>query len=241
MLEQLSAILTLSGLTSLLSLTALEIVLGVDNLVVIALLVQHLPTAKREHARRLGLSLALGLRVLLLLSIAWVLGLTKPFMTLFDYSFSGKQILLLVGGLFLIYKATTGVHEMFEDESEQDARANKGSMMGTIIQIMLIDLVFSFDSVITAVGITKNIPVIIIAMTIAMIIMLVFTRYVSEFIYKYPSLKTLAMSFILLIGALLVGEGIGYHVPRGYIYFAMAFSCATETVNIMISSKKAKK
>ena len=238
MLQHILEIFTLQGLTSLLSLTALEIVLGVDNLVVIALLIEHLPKKKREQARRIGLTLALGLRIVLLLSISWVLGLTKPFIEPFGHPLSGKEILLLVGGLFLIYKATTGIHEMFTNEDEMALKNSKANMVATVVQIMAIDLVFSFDSVITAVGLTQNIPVIILAMTIAMVIMLVFTGYVSEFIYKYPSLKTLAMSFIMLIGVLLVGEGAGYHVPRAYVYFAMAFSCATEIINIMIQRKK---
>jgi predicted tellurium resistance membrane protein TerC len=238
MLANLMELLTLQGLSSLLSLTALEIILGVDNLVVIALLVEHLPSLKRDQARRIGLTLALGLRILLLLSISWVLGLTKPLLTLMGQEFSGKEILLLLGGLFLVYKATMGIHEMFSHDAENAAKSSKTSLMATVVQIMLIDLVFSFDSVITAVGLTQNIPIIIVAMTIAMLIMLVFTGYVSKFIYAYPSLKTLAMCFILLIGALLIGEGFGLHVPRSYVYFAMAFSCITETINIMIQQKK---
>jgi predicted tellurium resistance membrane protein TerC len=238
MLEQLFAIFTAQGLSSLVSLTALEIILGVDNLVVIALLVEHLPDLKREKARRIGLTLALVLRIILLLSISWVLGLTKPLLTVYGQEFSGKEILLLLGGLFLIYKATSGIHEMFTHDAESAAKNSKASLFATIAQIMAIDLVFSFDSVITAVGLTPNIPVIILAMTIAMVIMLVFTGYVSKFIYTYPSLKTLAMSFIMLIGVLLVGEGMGYHVPRSYVYFAMGFSCATEIINILIQQKK---
>lgn len=240
MFEQLAHILTLQGFFSLLSLTALEIVLGIDNIVFIALIIQHLQGKTRETARRVGLSLALGLRILLLLSIAWVLSLTKPFLTVFGNEFSGKDVLLIIGGLFLVYKATTSVHDMFNNDNDEALRASKGNFTGTVIQIMLIDLVFSFDSVITAVGITQNIPIIVIAMTIAMIIMLVFTRYVSDFIFKYPSLKTLAISFIMLIGVLLLAEGFGAHVPRGYVYFAMAFSCITETINILIQRKKSR-
>lgn len=241
LLEQVEYIFTLPGLLSLVSLTALEIILGVDNIVFIALVIQHLPKVKRELARRLGLSMALGLRIVLLLSIAWVLSLTKPLLHFQDYSFSGKELLLILGGVFLIYKATTSMHEMFTDEDEQKLRDSKGGLISTIAQIAVIDLVFSFDSVITAVGITQNIPIIVAAMGVAMIIMLVFTGYVSEFIFKYPSLKTLAISFIMLIGVLLVAEGFGHHIPRPYIYVAMAFSCVTETINILLSTKKNKK
>ena len=241
MMDHLAELMTLPGLMSLISLTALEIILGIDNLVFIALIIQHLPGKKRETARRVGLTLALGLRVLLLLSISWVLGLTKPFFTVNGMDFSGKDSLLILGGIFLIYKATAAVHEMFSDEDQQALRNAKGNIVATVIQIMLIDLVFSFDSVITAVGLTKNIPIIIVAMTIAMLIMLLFTGFVSQFIYKYPSLKTLAVAFILLIGVLLVGEGFGAHLPRGYVYFAMAFSCLTEIINIMVQTRKNKR
>jgi predicted tellurium resistance membrane protein TerC len=238
MIEQILDIFTLHGVTSLISLTALEIILGIDNIVFIALIIQHLPKKPREHARRIGLTLALGLRVILLLSIAWVLSLTKPWFTVFAQEFSGKDILLILGGLFLIYKATTSMHDMFTDADERALRENKSEMTGTIIQIMFIDLVFSFDSVITAVGLTQNIPIIVVAMSIAMLIMLFFTGFVSDFIMKHPSLKTLAISFILLIGVILIGEGFGLHVPRGYLYFAMAFSAAVETMNILIRNKK---
>lgn len=240
-MEHLAELMTLAGVISLLTLTALEIVLGIDNIVFIALVIQHLPKVKRETARRVGLTLALGLRVLLLLSISWVLSLTKPLFQISGAEFSGKDVLLIAGGVFLVYKATHSIHEMFTHEEEQALRKSKGSMITTIIQIMLIDLVFSFDSVITAVGLTKNIPIIIVAMTIAMIIMLLFTGFVSEFIFKYPTLKTLACSFIMLIGVLLIGEGFGQHINRAYIYFAMGFSCLTETVNILMLAKNNKK
>jgi predicted tellurium resistance membrane protein TerC len=241
MVEQLLEIFTVSGAVSLLSLSALEIILGIDNVVVIALVIQHLKKVEREHARRIGLSLALGLRILLLLSISWVLSLTKPFFTLLEHEYSGKDTLLIVGGVFLIYKAVTAIHDLFTEHDEEALRNSKGGLVSTVIQIAFIDLVFSFDSVITAVGVTKNIPIIVVAMTIAMLIMLFFTGFVSDFIMKHPSLKTLALSFILLIGVLLIGEGFGAHISKTYIYFAMAFSAGVETVNILISNKKARK
>lgn len=238
--EHLLELMTLHGLGGLLSLTALEIILGIDNVVFIALVIQHLPKEQREKARKIGLSLALGMRVLLLLSIAWVLSLTKPLFEVFGNEFSGKDILLVVGGLFLIYKATTSIHDMFTTSDEEALRKSKGGLVPTIIQIIFIDLVFSFDSVITAVGVTKNIPVIVIAMTIAMLIMLFFTRFVSDFIMKNPSIKTLAISFIMLVGVLLVGEGLGQHIPKAYIYVAMSFSAAVETINILVRNRKEK-
>lgn len=245
MLDQISYIFTVPGFISLFSLSALEIILGIDNVVVIALVIQHLPKAQREYARRIGLSMALGLRIMLLLSISWVMGLTKP---LFDVSlagmshaFSGKDTLLVVGGVFLIYKAVTSIHDLFTEADEEALRNSRGGLVATIAQIAFIDLIFSFDSVITAVGVTKNIPIIIVAMTIAMLIMLFFTGFVSDFIMKHPSLKTLALSFVLLIGVLLIGEGFGAHISKAYIYFAMAFSGAIETINILISNKKTKK
>jgi predicted tellurium resistance membrane protein TerC len=241
MIENLMEILTLSGFVSLLSLSALEIILGIDNVVVIALVVQHLKKVEREHARRLGLSMALGLRILLLLSISWVLSLSKPITTVMSNEFSGKDMLLIVGGVFLIYKAVSAIHDLFQEHDEEALRNSKGGLLSTVIQIAFIDLVFSFDSVITAVGVTKNIPIIVVAMTIAMGIMLFCTAFVSDFIMKHPSLKTLALSFILLIGVLLIGEGFGAHISKTYIYFAMGFSGAVETVNIMISNKKIKK
>jgi predicted tellurium resistance membrane protein TerC len=245
MIDQFLDILTLPGFLSLLSLSALEIILGIDNVVVIALVIQHLPKTQREHARRIGLSLALILRILLLISISWVIGLTKPLFDVaafgLDHAFSGKDTLLVLGGVFLMYKAVMSMHELFSEADEEALRNSKGGLMSTIVQIAFIDLIFSFDSVITAVGVTKNIPIIIVAMSIAMLIMLFFTGFVSDFIMKHPSLKTLALSFVMLIGVLLVGEGFGAHISKTYIYFAMAFSAGVETINILISNKKTKK
>jgi len=240
MMDHLTEMLTLQGLMGLLSLTVLEIILGIDNVVFIALVIQHLPKVKRELARRIGLTLALGLRIMLLLSIAWMLRLTEPLFTVLEHGYSGKDVLLVLGGLFLIYKAVESLREIFTHEEEAHLRKSKSSMVATIVQIMVIDLLFSFDSVITAVGVTKNIPVIITAMSIAMLIMLFFTGFVSDFIAKYPSLKVLAVAFIMLIGVLLIGEGFGFELERGYVYFAMAFSCLTESVNILVQAKKNK-
>lgn len=230
-------ILTLGGFGSLLSLTMLEVVLGIDNVVFIALLVQHLPAKEARQVRAIGLSFALILRIALLFTISWMLKLTEPVLTLFNHDWSGRDLLMIVGGLFLIYKAVTSMRDMFTDEDENNLKNSKASYASTIIQIMFIDLVLSFDSVITAVGLTQNIPIIIIAIMIAIAAMILATGAVSDFIHRYPSIKTLAISFILLVGVLLIGDGAGYHIPRPYIYFAMAFAAGVEVMNIVTGAR----
>jgi predicted tellurium resistance membrane protein TerC len=225
---------------SLISLTSLEIILGIDNIIFIALLVQHLPAKQKILARNIAIFLALLIRIILLFGIAWIMGLTEPFANILGHEFSGKDIMMLAGGIFLIYKSTSHVHEMFAGEKQEEYQGKKLSMAGTIFQALLIDLVFSFDSVITAVGITENIPVIIVAMVISMIFMLFSVKKVSSFINDYPSLKTLALSFIMLIGVLLVAEGFHMHIPRGYVYFAMAFSVFVEIININVGKRRMK-
>lgn len=223
---------------SLLSLTALEIVLGIDNVVFIALVINHLPEEERRKARTLGLTMALLIRILLLFSVVWIIGLKEPWITLFQISFSGKDLMMIGGGLFLLYKATSSIGE--EITGAQKAAYNKfsGGMAITIAQIILIDLIFSFDSVITAVGITENISVIVVAMTIAMFVMLMSATFISKFIETHATLKMLALAFILMIGVLLVAEGLGTHLPRGYIYFGMIFSLTIEFLNILVRRKK---
>jgi len=218
---------------SFLTLAALEIILGIDNVVFIALLVGHLPDAERKRARTLGLTLALLMRILLLLGVAWIISLQEPWIELFGQSFSGKDILMLLGGGFLIYKGTDSIHDEVTGEKKQEFKAATGGMAAVIVQIVFIDLVFSFDSVMTAVGMTTVIPVIIAAMTVAMLVMLFSAGYISAFIERYPTLKILALSFIMLIGVFLVAEGLGFHVPKGYIYFAMAYSLGIETLNLL--------
>ncbi|HEY1097114.1 MAG TPA: TerC family protein [Alphaproteobacteria bacterium] len=231
-------ILTAGGMTSLISLTALEVVLGIDNVVFIALLVQHLPAKQARQVRAIGLSAALILRILLLFTISWMLKLTEPLVSVFGNDFSGRDLLMIVGGLFLIYKAVTSMRDMFTDETEHELKGKKASYTSTIVQIMFIDLVLSFDSVITAIGLTQNLPIIIIAIMIAIVTMILATGKVAEFIKQYPSIKTLAISFILLVGVLLIGDGAGYHIPRPYIYFAMAFAAGTEVMNIMTGTRR---
>ncbi len=225
---------------SLLSLTALEIVLGIDNVVFIALVVGHLTPVLRKKARLVGLSLALIMRIGLLFSIVWILGLKEPFLTLFEHSFSGKDLMVLCGGLFLIYKATTSMREELTPEVKKELKAFKGGFKKTIVQIIFIDFIFSFDSVITAVGVTEHIGIIVVAMSIAMLVMLAASGYIAEFIDRNPTIKMLALAFILMIGVMLVGEGVGMHVSKGYIYFGMAFSFGVEVLN-MISKKRKKR
>jgi predicted tellurium resistance membrane protein TerC len=238
MLHDLAQILTLAGMTTLLSLSLLEIVLGIDNVIFIALLVQHLPEKQARTVRMLGLGAALVMRILLLFTLSWMMKLTGTLVTLFDHDLSGRDLLMLIGGLFLIYKAVTSMRDMFAQETEHSLSKKKSSYVSTIISIMFIDLVLSFDSVITAIGLTPNIPIIIIAVMIAIIIMIIATGPVAAFIQRYPSIKTLAISFILLVGVLLISDGLGYHIPRPYIYFSMAFACGVEALNIVTSSRK---
>lgn len=226
---------------SFLSLCALEIILGIDNVVFIALLVGHLPQQQREKARVIGLSLALVMRIIMLLGIVWVIGLKEPWLSLFGNDFSGKDILMFVGGLFLLYKATDSIHNELSGDKKTQLEAFKGGFSSTIAQIVVIDLVFSFDSVMTAVGITKHLLVIIAAMTIAMIVMIVSSGWISRFIEKHPTLKMLALSFVMMIGVFLVAEGLGFHVPKGYIYFGMAFSLGVEVLNMTVRKKRAKR
>ncbi len=228
---------------SLLTLTGLEIVLGIDNVIFISILAGKLPVAQQEKARRLGLSLALVTRVLLLLSLTWIMGLTKPLFTLplLHQEISGRDLVLLIGGLFLIWKSVHEVHEKLEDA---DGHANPGragvSFAGVIVQILLLDIVFSLDSVITAVGMADNIWVMVAAVVIALGVMLVFSGKISEFVNRHPTLKMLALSFLILIGVTLVGEGLGRHVPKGYIYFSMAFAFGVELLNLKLRSKQTK-
>lgn len=222
---------------SLLTLTALEIVLGIDNVVFIALVVNHLPQQQRDRARYLGLFLALFMRIGLLFSLVWLMGLTEPFITLFGHGFSGKDLMMMGGGLFLIYKATTSIHDEVTQDAESSYADFKGSFAKTIAQVVAIDFIFSFDSIITAVGLTNHVGVIITAMVIAMAVMLVSSGYIADFIGKHATLKMLALSFIMMIGMMLVAEGVGFHVPKGYIYFSMAFSLAVEILNMTVRRK----
>ena len=219
------------------TLTALEIVLGVDNVVFISILAGKLPTEQREHARRWGLGLAMLLRIALLLSVSWVIGLTEPLFTVLGQEISGRDLILLGGGLFLIGKSTHEMHDRLEgDEGAASARV-VASFGAVIVQILLLDIVFSLDSVITAIGMADDVSVMIAAVVVAVGFMFAFAGRISAFVDRHPTMKVLALSFLLLIGASLIAEGFNTHIPKGYIYFAMAFSLFVETINLRVRRK----
>ena len=221
----------------LFTLTVLEIVLGIDNIVFISILSGKLPKGDQKRARRLGLSLALITRVLLLLSLNWVMSLTAPIFTIVSQEISGRDLILLIGGLFLIYKATTEIHEKLEGENHDTEIKGRATFSGVIVQILLLDIVFSLDSVITAVGMANQIGVMVAAVIIAVIIMLFAAESISKFVNNHPTVKMLALSFLVLIGVSLLGEGLDQHIPKGYIYFAMAFSVLVEMLNLRLKKK----
>lgn len=225
---------------ALLTLTVLEIVLGIDNIVFISILAGKLPKEQQQKARRLGLGLALITRVMLLLSLSWIMSLTAPIFSVWTQDISGRDIILLVGGLFLIYKATTEIHEKLEGEDHSTEVKGKINFSSVIVQILLLDIVFSLDSVITAVGMASQIGVMIAAVVIAVIIMLFAAEPISKFVNNHPTVKMLALAFLVLIGVTLLAEGLDQHISKGYIYFAMAFSILVEMLNLRMN-KKAKK
>ncbi|PSQ97781.1 MAG: hypothetical protein BRD55_01180 [Bacteroidetes bacterium SW_9_63_38] len=220
------------------ALTLLEIVLGIDNIVFISILSNKLPSEQQPLARRVGLGLALGGRITLLLSINWIMTLTAPLFEVFAHAVSGRDLILLIGGLFLIGKATTEIHDKLEGEDGDPSKAATVTFAGVIAQIFLLDMVFSLDSVITAVGMAEDVEVMIIAVTIAIGIMMASAGGIADFIKQHPTVKMLALSFLLLIGMMLVAEGAGQHIPKGYIYSAMAFSLVVEMLNLRVGRGK---
>lgn len=215
-----------------LTLVVLELVLGIDNLVFIAILVGKLPPEHRDRARVIGLSLALGMRLALLALLSWIMGLTRPLFTIFDKGFSGRDLILLGGGLFLLYKATTELHEHLEGSShEANANPAYSSFGMAIVQIIILDLVFSLDSVITAVGMVNDLPVMMAAVIVAVILMLVASKPLTTFVNSHPTVVVLALGFLLVIGFSLVADGLGFHIPKGYLYAAIGFSILIETLN----------
>jgi predicted tellurium resistance membrane protein TerC len=230
-------IFTSENLIALLTLTVLEIVLGVDNIIFISILASKLPKEQQARARQLGLAGALITRILLLLSISWIASLTTPLFTIAGFGMSGRDLILLGGGLFLLYKATTEIHEKLEGEEGHSNTRVAVSFTAVIIQIMLLDIVFSLDSVITAVGLADELWVMITAVVIAVGVMLLAAAPLSEFVNRHPTVKMLALSFLLLIGFSLVAEGLHFHIPKGYIYFAMGFSILVEVLNLRLAGK----
>jgi len=228
----------LDTILSLLTLTGLEIVLGIDNIVVIAIIAATLPMHQRDKARIIGLSLAMITRLLLLFTIAWMASLTTPWFEVFGAAFSGRDLLMLGGGLFLIVKAVREMHEAVEAASEPEHERRAGSFAGAIAQIVMLDIVFSFDSVITAVGMAQHLWVMATAVIIAVIIMLIASGPIVRFIHVHPSVKMLALAFVLLIGVALVADGMGFHIPKGYLYFAMLFSVFVEGLNVTLASRR---
>jgi predicted tellurium resistance membrane protein TerC len=228
---------TAEGWASLLTLTVLEIVLGIDNVIFIAIVAGKLPAGQRERARRTGLFLAMFIRIALLLSIVWVMSLTRPFMTLFGVELSGRSMILAGGGLFLIFKSTREIHDNLEGETPAQTTRRVASFAGVILQILLLDIVFSLDSVITAVGMAEFVSIMIAAIIIAVFAMLFASTTIAEFVERHPTVKMLALAFLLLIGLSLILEGLGQHVPKGYIYFAMGFSVFVEMINLRMRSR----
>ena len=223
------------------TLAALEIVLGIDNIIFITILANRLPEAQRDKARRLGLLLAMGTRILLLLSLAWVMRLTEPLVEVLGRAISGRDLILFFGGLFLIAKSTMEIHSSLEGPEEHTvADAARVGFLAVIVQIGLLDIIFSLDSVITAVGLVDEVPVMIAAIVAAVLVMMWASGPVGAFVERHPTIKMLALSFLILIGVALVGEGAGFHIPKGYIYFSMAFSLIVEMLNMRMRRTRAK-
>jgi predicted tellurium resistance membrane protein TerC len=230
--------LDLEILLSLLTLTSLEIVLGIDNIVVIAIIAATLPADQRDRARIVGLSLAMITRLMLLFSMAWIAGLTEPMFTVADVGVSGRDLLMLCGGLFLMVKAVREIHDAMEEAGDPSIEKRAKGFGAAIAQIVALDIVFSFDSVITAVGMAKHIWVMALAIVIAVVVMLFASRRIIRFIQEHPTVKMLALAFVLLIGMALVAEGMGFHIPKGYLYFAMFFSVLVAGLNVTMSKKR---
>jgi len=225
---------------ALLTLTVLEIVLGIDNVIFISILITRLPAAQRDQARRVGLGLAMGMRIALLLTITWIIGLTQPAFTIGGFEFSWRDVILIGGGLFLLWKATTEIHESLEGEEAHHTEGARGAArFGSVIaQIVLLDIVFSLDSVLTAVGLVDEVPVMIAAVIIAVGVMLIASGPLSAFVHRHPSVKILALSFLLLIGVTLIADGFHFHIDKAYIYAAMGFSVFVEALNLRRRQKQ---
>ena len=225
---------------ALATLTALEIVLGIDNIIFISILVGRLPAARRTLARRLGLAVAMLLRIALLLSLAWIMTLTAPLFAVLGQEISGRDLILLGGGLFLLWKSVHEIHNALEGEEDEHGSV-RATFAGVLLQIAIIDIVFSLDSVITAVGMADDVAVMIVAIVLAVAVMMFAARPIGDFVDRHPTIKMLALSFLILVGFALVGEGLGFHVPKGYIYLAMAFSVGVELLNMRMRARAARR
>src|SRR6185503_4769872 len=225
---------------ALLTLTVLEIVLGIDNVIFISILVQRLPLADRDRARIIGLGLAMGMRILLLLTISWIAGLTQPVFTIAGHPFSWRDLILIGGGLFLLWKATTEIHEALEGEGEHAVESGgaTASFGSVLVQIVLLDIVFSLDSVLTAVGLVDEVAIMIAAVVIAVGVMLIASGPLAKFVHAHPTVKMLALAFLMLIGVTLVADGLGFHIPKDYIYVAMGFSVLVEGLNLRAARRR---
>lgn len=227
-----------SAWMALATLTLLEIVLGIDNIIFISILVGRLPEHQRDKARRLGLSLAMLTRIALLLSLAWIMRLTEPLFSVMNFDVSGRDLILIGGGLFLMAKATHEIHGSLEGEDETRTASGGAGFLMTLVQIAIIDIVFSLDSVITAVGLADHVPVMVLAIMASVGIMMFAAKPIGDFVDDHPTVKMLALSFLIIVGMALVGEGFDMHIPKGYIYFAMAFSLGVEMLNLRLRKKK---
>jgi len=225
---------------ALATLTALELVLGIDNIIFISILVDKLPIQQRELARKLGLFAAMFMRIGLLLMLAWIVGLTAPLFSVFDKEFSGRNLVLLFGGLFLLWKSVGEIHQTLEGSHEQDSKSARATFTSVILQIMLIDMVFSLDSIITAVGMVDHVSVMIIAVVLSVGLMMLFAGAIGRFVSSHPTIKMLALAFLVVIGVVLIAEGFGHHVPKAYIYSAMAFSVVVEMLNLRMRKRSSR-
>lgn len=239
-----TAVFTTEGLIAFLTLSLLEIVLGIDNIIFISILTNKLPKEIQPSARLAGISLALIFRVIMLFGITWIIQLTQPLFSILEMEFTGRDLVLLAGGLFLLAKSTSEIHHKMEGEEEHQkttsAKVKKG-FIGIIVQIALLDIVFSFDSILTAIGMTKDLAIMIMAVIVSLAVMLVFAGKIADFIAKHPTLQVLALSFLILIGVMLIAEGFHQHISKGYIYFAVAFSLLVEIINMRMRREKTSK
>ncbi|MCG6194006.1 TerC family protein [Leptospira sp. FAT2] len=236
-------LLTLDKVVAVLTLTLMEIVLGIDNIVFLSIVSGKLPKNRQNQARNIGLILALGFRIGLLFAVSWLASLTSPLLTVADFGISGRDLIMLGGGLFLIAKSTSEIHGKVEGIEEDDSKSKKEkiSFWGVIVQLIILDIIFSVDSIITAVGLSGQFQVMVAAVVLSMVVMLIFSGTVSDFINEHPTMKVLALAFLIMIGAMLFADGLHFHIPKGYVYFSMAFSLGVELINMRIRKASVKK